>query len=216
MSKCFGHKKQLGMTLLELLIALSIFSLVSVMAYGGLKTVMDSREGGERLADQLAEIELAFIRFERDFNQLVRRPVVGGYGERQSPWIGIGGEEVVVEFTWGGRPNPLKRARSNLARVRYQWEGEQWIRRSWQVLDRAQDSESFDEVILEGVELMEIRFLGKDGEWYREWVVPTKSINELSDEEKRQLDYPEAMEMIIDWKEWGRIRRIFLFPGVGA
>lgn len=205
--------RQRGLTLLELLLALSIFSLVSVMAYGGLKTVLDIRAGGDQLSDQLAEIEMAFMRFERDFIQLVRRPVRGEYGDLLSPWIGLNHDETTLEFTWGGRPNPLQRPRASLVRVRYRWEEEQWIRATWSVLDRSQDSQPYEEVMLTGVEQLQWRFLGEDGEWYDEWVIPVAPVSGLSDEEKRQLVYPVAMELVLDWKGWGRVRRLFLFPG---
>ena len=46
-----------GFTLLELLVALSIFSILSVMAYGGLQSVITAKQSTEKAADRVSEIE---------------------------------------------------------------------------------------------------------------------------------------------------------------
>ena len=156
------RKQEVGLTLLELLIALAIFSLVSLMSYGGLKTVLDGREGGERVADRLAEIEIAFSIFERDLLQIVKRPIRDGYGERVSAFIGDE-EENLLEFSRGGRANPLHRLRSSLLRVRYQFVDGMWIRKTWAVLDRGQDSEPQEEPLIREVESLNIRYMNEIG-----------------------------------------------------
>lgn len=65
---------QSGFTLLELLIALSIFSLVSVLSYGGLKAVLDAREVTDEAADRLGRLQVAMTTLGRDLEQVVARP----------------------------------------------------------------------------------------------------------------------------------------------
>jgi len=50
-----------GFTLLELLIALSIFSVMAVMAYGGLKTVLDGHQQIEASALNLESLQKTFL-----------------------------------------------------------------------------------------------------------------------------------------------------------
>ena len=51
-----GADRQHGFTLLELLVALAIFSLVAVMAYGGLTSVLDQQFATEEIAGELAQV----------------------------------------------------------------------------------------------------------------------------------------------------------------
>ena len=204
-----SSKRQRGLTLLELLIALAIFSLISLMSYGGLKTVLDGREGGERVADRLSEIEIAFSIFERDLLQIVKRPIRGSYGERESAFIG-NEEESLLEFTRGGRSNPLHRIRSSLLRVRYQFVDGVWYRKSWAVLDRAHDSNPLEEQLMSEVESLDFRYMNQQQEWTREWRIPVGSAENFTDIERSQVNFPVAVEVTMDIKGWGRMRRLLM------
>ena len=72
--------RQRGFTLLELLVALAIFALVSVMAYGGLASVLDQQFATDEIAGQLARLQKTYLLLQRDFEQLVPRPVRDEYG----------------------------------------------------------------------------------------------------------------------------------------
>ena len=52
------HRLAHGFTLLELLIALAIFGLLSVMSYSGLTTVLDQHARTDAAADRLGELLL--------------------------------------------------------------------------------------------------------------------------------------------------------------
>ena len=66
-------KKAKGFTLLEILVAMSIFTLIGFAATGLLSTVIDSNElSGERF-DKLQRLQRAMIIIERDLQQAVAR-----------------------------------------------------------------------------------------------------------------------------------------------
>ncbi len=62
-----------GFTLLELLVALSIFSIVAVLAYGGLDSVLEQRILTEESAERLATLQKTYLIIQRDIEQLVPR-----------------------------------------------------------------------------------------------------------------------------------------------
>ncbi|MBT4132006.1 MAG: type II secretion system minor pseudopilin GspJ [Candidatus Marinimicrobia bacterium] len=201
---------QQGFTLLELLIALSIFSLISLISFGGLKTVLNGQASGEKVVDQLAELEMAISIFERDLLQIVKRPVRDSYGDVRSAFIGNLEQSGMLEFTHTGRANPLKLNRSALQRVRYEYNDKEWTRKSWSLLDRAQNSKPQQQRLLSQLEHLTVRFLGGRQEWTVEWEMPlTPADRELTEIEKAQLNLPLAIELTLDIAEWGRMRRVF-------
>jgi general secretion pathway protein J len=60
-----------GFTLIELLVVMVIFSLISLMAYGGLSSVMKTRVAVEASLDRTAQLQKTYQRLREDF-QLVR------------------------------------------------------------------------------------------------------------------------------------------------
>jgi general secretion pathway protein J len=64
-----------GFTLLEMLVALAIFALLSVMSYGGLRSVMEQQAATELEAEQLGQLQKIYLLMQRDFEQAVPRAV---------------------------------------------------------------------------------------------------------------------------------------------
>ena len=78
------HHKNDGFTLLELLVAITIFAIMSVMAYGGLSNVIDNSESSKRSLLRLQEIQQAMINIERDFSQITDRGIRDELGTPQA------------------------------------------------------------------------------------------------------------------------------------
>ena len=64
------HPMQSGFTLLELIVVLLIFSIMSILAYGGLRSVLDTRVGVEAARDRTAEFQRSYRRVRDDIRQL--------------------------------------------------------------------------------------------------------------------------------------------------
>ena len=82
------RKNLQGFTLLELLVALSIFSIIAVMAYSGLNTVLLARIQTDQHAIQLARLQMTFTWLKRDIEQYIGRSIRDQYGDRQAALIG--------------------------------------------------------------------------------------------------------------------------------
>ncbi len=196
---------QRGFTLLELVVAVGIFALMSAIAYGGLLSVLATAGGTEAQSDRLGEIQLAMARLERDVEQLVPRPVRDQFGDlRQALVAGAGG--TVMEFTRAGYLNPVDLPRSTLQRVQWALDGDTLYRAPWPVLDSPTGAaEPALETVLTEVEELELRFLGRDDQWHVEWPLDRGGDTSTS--------MPRAVEVRLALSDWGEIRRILMIPG---
>jgi general secretion pathway protein J len=195
-----------GFTLLELLVAMAIFSVMSVMAYSGLRSMIDTREHVEKEALQLAELQTAFTFLGRDIQQALARTVRDENGDLLSAMAWDDVFEPHIEFTKTGYHNPTGRPRSNLQRVKYQLADGELRRYIWGVLDRAPESEPFSRLILSGVESFTTEFLDAMGQWHTKWPVNPLG-GDISPQHREKL--AKAVRISLDVKGWGRIQRLF-------
>ncbi|HHM04732.1 MAG TPA: type II secretion system protein GspJ [Gammaproteobacteria bacterium] len=194
-----------GFTLLELLVALSIFALVAALAYQALDTVLNAEAHTRERAERLGAVQRAFARLERDLTQAVPRPVRDALGGEEPALRGGGAGVEVFSLTRTGWRNPLERPRSHLQRVAYVYQGGALSRRSWPALDRGPGAEPYEETLLENVDAVDIRFLDAARQWQRFW--PPAG----AEEDKTAL--PLAVELSLDLSDWGRLTRLFQVAG---
>jgi general secretion pathway protein J len=217
-NRVLSAKSAAGFTLLELLISMVIFALIAAMAYSGLNNVLLARAQTEARTQELYKLQMALTVIERDIEQTVDRPVRDEYGETQAAFVANEYGDYLLEFTRTGWMNPLNLARSHLQRIAYSVKDEQLIRSLWYVLDRAQDSERYDIVLLDGVKNLEIRYLDDKKEWQRSW--PPQSSTSFSQIQAQTQNQPPAvpappggMVMEIETKSFGKLERWFHLPG---
>ncbi|MBI3545467.1 MAG: prepilin-type N-terminal cleavage/methylation domain-containing protein, partial [Gammaproteobacteria bacterium] len=117
-------KRGAGFTLLELLVAISIFALISAIAYGSLARFMTDRARLEAEHEFWQSLSLVFVRFEDDLSQVRDRRVrdlIGGFQAsfRGQPTDTRATGEPSLEFTRGGVFSYDNGARSDLQHVGY-------------------------------------------------------------------------------------------------
>lgn len=191
-------------TLLELLVALAIFSLIAAMAYSGLNAVLNAQQQTSQQAQQLAKLQMAIHFISRDVQQFVDRPIRNEFGEFEPSLLG---QHNQLTFTHAGWRNPTQQKRSQLRRVHYFIENEKLWYRYWLVLDRAQDSQPYQVKLLDGIEQMRVAFLADDNQWQSSWVISPQAVNQ-----DKQLTPPRAIEVILQTQRWGTVRRLFVLP----
>lgn len=192
-----------GFTLVEILVVLVVFSVLSVMAYGGLNTVLTLRAKVAEAMERTAALQKGYLRLRNDFHQLRARPARDAFGEPQ-PALVVRADGA-VEFTRSGWRNPLSHARSALERVAYRLEDGKLIRENWPVLDRAQGSEPAEVVVLEQVEELAWRFLDGDRQWQATWPDATAAAATPG----ALPDPPQAVELTLQLKDLGEVRLLF-------
>ncbi len=199
-----------GFTLLELLVAMAIFALLSVMAYAGLSTVLNANQILETNMQRLTEVQRSMTLLSRDIRQTIDRGIRDTYGDIKQPLVGATALDSLgspaIELTRTGYANPLGARRSFLQRVAYRVEEETLYRDSWQVLDQAQDSEADALAICEEVKALTLRYLDQDDAWHDQWPP--------ADPDFKGAVLPKAVEVTLELTDWGEIVR--LLPMAGA
>jgi general secretion pathway protein J len=194
-----------GFTLLELLIALSVFALVSAISYAGLRSVLVAEHRTEAYAERLQQLQSAVMMLERDLSQAVNRPIRDQFGDSRVAFYVNAGDKFQLEFTRAGLVNPLGIKRSTLQRVAFGVTDNALVRYSWSALDRPQGSEPLSVVLLDDVRRMDVRLMNQDKAWQSGW--QGKGSADSAD-----MGLPLAIEVTLEMDTPGDIRRVFVLP----
>ncbi len=190
-----------GFTLLEVLIALAIFSLVSMTAGSLLYQAVEAQSVSTRLADRLVDTERGLGRLSRDVAQHVPREVRDEFGDAM-PALLISSDS--LEFTRRGWANPAQHPRSELQRVRY-WVEEDALRRAyWDVLDRALDSAAKIQTVIDRVSWVAFEPVTASQ------VLTGESIRHLGDDVEEP---PIGLRISLQMNGYGELVRIIELPG---
>lgn len=193
-----------GLTLIELLVALAIFAILASLAYGGLNSVLNTREAVKEESTRLANVQRSFVRLARDLGQTSPRAIRDIHGDTQAA-MQTGADtyedaQVLIEFTVAGKRLLPGQQASSLQRVAYAVREKELLRLSWAVLDRAQDSEPYVTVLLSNIDKVAFRYLESRGEWLENWPSSGSELQGL----------PVAVEISFEVEKWGMLRRVFL------
>lgn len=190
-----------GFTLLELIVVLAIFGVLSVMAYGGLTGVLNARERVLQSLERTTALQKAYVRLRNDLQQLRARPSRDPYGESQ-PALALM-PDGSLEFTRSGWRNPLALPRSALERVSYRLDADgRLLRTSWRAVDRAQNAPVAESVVLDRVEDLRWRFL-QGTEWREAWPAPDAA------GPAGLAAVPRAVEVALTLEDLGEVRLLF-------
>lgn len=158
-----------GFTLIEMLSALLIFSLLALMSYRGLGTVLDARDHVGREAEKWRQLSAFLSRFEGDLNMAAPRPVRRA-GGLVPAWIATpeSGDGPLLEFSRFAAEEGGERPRRLAYRLGPDQAVEVWW---WAGLDPAPDATPVRHVVLRGVADFELHYLGTDLAWASRWPV---------------------------------------------
>lgn len=200
------RRAQGGFTLLEVLVAMAIFSIVAYMSYGGFDAVLKQQQILEQSSARLRNVQFAVRQLVTDFGQMQPRPIREELGEgARGALIADGRELLAAELSRAGWANPLGRNRPTLQRVAYRVEEGVLIRSYWPVLDRLLEEEPAEIELLDGIVEFRLRFLATGEEWIEVWPDPGLP------PDPRLL--PRAVEIVLELEDWGEITRIVEIPG---
>ncbi len=193
-----------GFTLIELLVAMGIFAILALLAYGGLNSMLTTRAQTEQSADALRALQFAYRMLERDIEDWVPRDIRNEFGE-SSPAL-LAGSQIgyALELTRGGWRNPAEQPRSTLQRVAYRVQDNALQRDSWLALDRPADELPREQVLLEGVRELRLRFLDANDAWQEQWPP--------AGQQSGQQAALRALETVVVTERWGELRWLFLLP----
>jgi len=194
-----SYRRGRGFTLFEMLIAVSIFAIIGVVAFGGLGQMTRTGQAVADANNRLSDLQFAVVYFSRDWTQVSPRKIRNQYGDEES---NILIEDGIITFTRSGWSNLLGQKRSTLQRVQYLVLENQLIRRHWRSLDQGIAELPLQAVLLDDVESLEVEFLDGLEKPIRVW--PADS----------ELDggKPIALVFRLDLTDIGEITRILELP----
>ncbi|MCW8996355.1 MAG: type II secretion system minor pseudopilin GspJ [Psychromonas sp.] len=192
-----------GFTLLEILVAIAIFAVLSLSAYEVLQGVLRSGEISKAHSESLTKLQRAMLIIEQDFTQIVARTSRDAGAEDDELKVLSAGaslfesEDQGIEFTRLGWANPLGLLpRSNLLRVRYRLKEGQLQRLYFLYPDLQAGQKPQMQVLLNDIEKLSFRF------WNNGWKNSWRSAKKL----------PKGIEISFTSKKYSKIRRVFLVP----
>ena len=190
-----------GFTLLEVLVAIAIFAMLSLAAYQILQGVLRSGEISKEHSNALTELQRAMLIIDQDFSQITYRLSRDENVEEEELQVMSAGESLFesedqgIEFTRLGWTNPFDLLpRSELLRVRYRLKEGQLQRLYFLYPDLQVGDEPQEQVLLNDVETLSFRFW--DGSWQDSWT-STDSL-------------PGGIEISFTTKKYSEIRRVFI------
>ncbi|MDJ0927706.1 MAG: type II secretion system minor pseudopilin GspJ [Gammaproteobacteria bacterium] len=196
------RQRNRGFTLLELLVAMAIFAVVSALALGGLNAVGTQQELARQDMEELADLQRAVYLLTWDLGQVYPRPVRDELGQdKERSLLTDGRQDFIVRVTRGGWRNPANFQRGTLQRVQYRIEDRELIREYWPVLDHPLGMEPNGETLLEDVEDVLIEYLDQEGQWTDQWP-PLRAIGQES------VAQPRAARITLTLDGWGEIQRL--------
>jgi general secretion pathway protein J len=118
----------------------------------------------------------------------------------------------MVDLTRAGWSNTAGQQRSTLQRVSYALVGEV-LKRSYQTnLDTVQGNKPVVQDLLTGVKGVQLRYLDGNQSWQNQWP-ETSTIQGGSNATADLQSRPVAVEIIVQFKDWGAIRRVIEVSG---
>jgi len=198
-----AHNK--GFTLLEVLIAIAIFSIISLSSFTIFNSVLTGDEMAKKHSERQNELQRAFMIIERDLTQISRRTMrLNGEAPAsrliQSSSDNYASEEQAIAFVRHGWTNPgLLLPRSDMQPIAYRITEETLERLHFNFVDSVVGEEPKVRPLINDVTKVTFEYYnGKD--WLELWETDT---------------LPLAIAIEIDTKDYGLIRRQYLVAGDG-
>lgn len=196
-------RRQTAFTLIEVLVALAIFGVLSVIAYMTLGQTLASAEMLTDRMDRLQAVQRSVQFLSNDLLQAAPRPVRSELGDGMSPAVysSLSGD-FALEVTHGGWGNPAGLPRGTQQRAAYRVQDGQLLRYYWTVLDRTLSNEPVVTVLLDDVDSLTFRYLDAGGQWSDTWP-PQESAGSAGLRAR-----PRAVEIVLTLADEGEIRRL--------
>jgi general secretion pathway protein J len=189
-----------GFTLVELLVAILLFALLSAIAYRGLDAMARANERVVGESELWQAITLTFERFAADVSQPSARTVRSSSGSPLPQWWGRllsepTNADAQLEFTRKSPPG------QDDVRLAYRLRANTVELLIWPMLDRGPASEAQVHPLLENVSTMRFRYLDSQGRWQDSW--PVTGLDEA---------LPRAVSFELTVAGQAPVQRLFALP----
>ncbi|MDA8561622.1 type II secretion system minor pseudopilin GspJ [Gammaproteobacteria bacterium] len=199
-------KNKKGFTLLEILVALFIFSIVSIIMISGLKTVLTSQSITDKSSTKFNQLQTTLLFLSRDIEQIIDRSITNS---KKISEPSLTGTTESLSFTRIGLVNPKNELqRSTLQRVRYSLNKNKIIKETWQSIDQTSKSVTSSKILINNINKLNFQYLDHKGNLNLNW----PSLNDKGS----NSPLPKAIIITINIKNMGKIIQTYIIPVSGV
>jgi general secretion pathway protein J len=207
--------RECGFTLIEVLVAVAIFAVISLGSWQVLSQVISSKRQLELRSEQLRQLQKAVWLISRDIHNVVDRPIRNNEGQTEAAISSLI-TGYALSLTRNGWANPLNQRRSNLQRVAYAVErgsggDAALIRYYWPVLDRAPQTKPQRQVIINKIDHFEAQFIDDQGISQFHWPSATGEVVGNS-----PAAVPAGLVIRLGAPPFGEVQRLFALRDIGT
>jgi len=153
-----------GFTLVEMLVALSLFAAIAAMGVGLLRSSIDTQDAVQERLKGMSGMNRVRAVMANDLAQAVQRPTRGAAGEAVPAFLGTASG---FAFVHAGAPALDGSPRSAVERVGYALVGGEWRRATQPMLDGTTLGEG--DRLLDDVASAQVRYRDEAGNWSDVW-----------------------------------------------
>lgn len=185
-----------GFTLVEMLISLMIFGMITAAGVTLLSLTVRTQETSDRLLESLGAVRRTGALLNADLAQAAPRVHRNGDGQPVAAFIGgNGGDALLMAFVRRGWEDEST-FRSSLQRVEYRLRAGRLERWRYDAVDG--EGHAVAMPLITGVRSVQLRYRDRDGSWRDRWD-PTDPAR-----------LPAAVELVSDSEGQGQLRQLFL------
>ena len=204
----FGSRAatQSGITLLELLVALFIFSLISGLAFTSLYQIRQAHDSIHTTMKRVNEIRVALTLLEQDLHYAVPR-MIRGLTDSVEPAFRGSSAFTQTQMEWSRAsptvtPSPQT---AGLKRVQYFVRDKVLYRAVWTHIDRTAEATAVEQAVLSQVDQWRLIFHGPQNQVFELWP-PLPNNPHL---------VPNAVDIELQLADFGTLRRLIVIKGYG-
>lgn len=187
-----------GFTLFEMLVAVALFALMAVLAYGALDRVVAARNSVDAEADRWRDLEALFTRLQHDLDAVVRRPVRNEFAVAEPAFQG---DEVLVGQDAANLWLVTARGDEPPRRVGYRFKEGRLELLQWEHLDQAPRARPRVTVLWRGLKDFRLRYL-EGSSWSPTWPRNQSVYDSV----------PRAIEVSVTLDDGMEFKRVLLTP----
>lgn len=198
-----------GFTLVELLVAMAIFAILSVLAYGGYNNAVKQNEIARGSMKRLEALQTTVRLLTQDFEQIAPRPVRDVLGDARLPaLLADRRDQNLFSLTRAGWTNPAGLPRATLQRVSYVLDTDGKLRREhFNVLDATLADEPVKRELIDRVKSVRVRYMDPQKQWQDQWPPLNAPAATLA------RSRPLAVEVTLELEDLGEVTRLIEVGG---